>query len=204
VSAASRAIARPTTDPVTDRILDAAMAQFLDFGLRRTTVEDVAVRAGVSRVTVHRRFGRKDDLVRGVIMREVARFLDEFDRALAPLDTLERKLVEGFVVTMRAVRTHPLIQRVLKTEPESLLPELTIHGEPYLTTARGFLLAAARVGNERYLERDVAAVGEIFIRLVASFALTPSSVVPRDDRAARAFAHRYLAPLLATIRRRPA
>jgi AcrR family transcriptional regulator len=180
------------------------MAQFLDFGVRRTTVEDVAVRAGVSRVTVHRRFGRKDDLVQGVIMRELATFLREFDAALAPLPTLEEKLVEGFVVTMRAARTNPLIERVLKTEPEALLPELTIRGGPFLAAALAYLVAAARAGQERFVEEDVAAVGEIFIRLIASFTLTPSSAVRLDeDRRARDYARRYLAPLLTTMRTRP-
>ena len=201
---ARRAQEPAAVDQTTEKILDAALAQFLDFGLRRTTVEDIAVRAGVSRVTVHRRFGRKDDLIQGVIMRELALFLRELDAALAPLETLEEKLVEGFVVTMRAARTDPLIARVLKTEPEALLPELTVRGGPFLAAATAYLVAAARTEAPGVLEDDVAAVGEIFIRLIASFTLTPSSTARLDDdRAARAYARRYLTPLLATIRKKP-
>lgn len=194
-----------SADATTEKILDAAMAQFLDFGLRRTTVEDVAVRAGVSRVTVHRRFGRKSELIQGVMLRELSRFLKEFDAAVSPLPTLEDKLVEGFVVTMRAARSNPLITRLLATEPEVLLPELTVRGGPFLSAASAFLVSYTRAEATEYEEADVAAIGEIFVRLVASFLLTPSTVTNvGDDASARRYAHRHLAPLLRTARRTPA
>ncbi len=50
-------------DPATERLPDAALAQFEDMGLRRTTIEDIAKRAGVDRVTVYRRLGSKDDVI---------------------------------------------------------------------------------------------------------------------------------------------
>ncbi|MGH2793761.1 MAG: TetR/AcrR family transcriptional regulator [Actinomycetota bacterium] len=189
-------------DSTTEKILDATMAQFLDFGLRRTTVEDVAVRAGVSRVTIHRRFGRKNELIQGVMFRELSRFLAEFDATVSPLPTLEDKLVEGFVVTMRVARSHPLVTRILATEPEALLPELTVRGGPFLQAAVAFLVSYTQGDGEGYDADDVAAIGEIFVRLVGSFLLTPSSVVSvGDDASARRYAQRHLAPLLRTARR---
>jgi AcrR family transcriptional regulator len=196
--------AHDPADPTTERILDAAMAQFIDFGLRRTTVEDVALRAGVSRVTVHRRFGRKSDLIQGVMLRELSRFLREFDAAISPLPTLEDKLVEGFVVTLRLARSHPLITRLLATEPEVFLPELTVRGGPFLAGAVAFLVSSTKTEAAEYEGSDVAAIGEIFVRLVASFLLTPQTVAPiDDDPSARRYAQRHLAPLLRTARRRP-
>ena len=194
-----------SADATTEKILDAAMAQFLDFGLRRTTVEDVAMRAGVSRVTVHRRFGRKSELIQGVMLRELSRFLKEFDETVSPLPALEDKLVEGFVVTMRAARSNPLITRLLATEPEVLLPELTVRGGPFLSAACGFLVSYTQVEATEYEAADVAAIGEIFVRLVASFLLTPSTVTDvGDDASARRYAQRHLAPLLRTARKKPA
>ena len=52
----------PGPDPTTERILVGALQQFEEFGLRRTTMEDVARRVGVSRVTIYRRFAGKDAL----------------------------------------------------------------------------------------------------------------------------------------------
>src|SRR5579884_4518029 len=64
-------------DPVTGRILDAALGQFEDFGLRRSTVEDIARRCGLSRITIYRRFPRKENLIEAVLLRELASFLGE-------------------------------------------------------------------------------------------------------------------------------
>jgi AcrR family transcriptional regulator len=193
-----------SADETTERILDAAMAQFLDFGLRRTTVEDVAVRAGVTRVTVHRRFGRKSDLIQGLLLRELSRFLKEFDEIVSPLPTLEDKLVEGFVVTLRAARSHPLITRILKTEPEVLLPELTVRGGPFLQAACAFLVSYTREEAKGFEEADIAAIAEMFVRLVASFLLTPTTVADiGTDAAARRYAQRHLAPLMRTARSKP-
>ena len=52
------------TDPTTDAILDAARASVAQFGIRRTTLSDVARLAGVSRMTVYRRYPDLPALIR--------------------------------------------------------------------------------------------------------------------------------------------
>src|SRR4051812_50012998 len=52
----------PPLDATTERILTGALSQFEDFGVRRTTMEDIARRTGVARVTVYRRFAAKERL----------------------------------------------------------------------------------------------------------------------------------------------
>jgi TetR/AcrR family transcriptional regulator, repressor for uid operon len=201
VTALPNAGAIAPSDATVDRILDAAMAQFVDFGIKRTTVDNVAMRAGLSRVTVYRRFARKSELVSAVILRELQAFLADFQAAIAKQPTIEDQLVEGFVLTLRAARTHPLITRILATEPETILPELTIRGGPFLRAAREFLAMSTGAPVGRLVAEDVDAVAEIFVRLVASFVLTPDGGVRLDDDArARAYARRHLAPLLGTIR----
>src|ERR1044071_4042148 len=65
-------------DEVTTRLLDAAYDQFCRMGIRRSTMEDVARRAGVSRITAYRRFATKDALVAQVVRREFRRYFDQF------------------------------------------------------------------------------------------------------------------------------
>ena len=65
---------RPRNDEVTERLLDAAPDQFCRMGIRRSTMEDVARRAGVSRITAYRRFATKDALVEQVVRREFRRY----------------------------------------------------------------------------------------------------------------------------------
>ena len=106
-------------DATGERILAAALAQFEDFGIRRTTMDDVARRARVSRVTVYRRFPQKERLVEAVILREAHRFFAELDAAVVRLDSVEDRIVEGFAHTLAAAREQRLLNRLLRTEPAS-------------------------------------------------------------------------------------
>ncbi|WP_211369741.1 TetR/AcrR family transcriptional regulator [Nonomuraea turkmeniaca] len=172
------------------RILDAAYAGMLEQGLRRLTMDDVARRAGLARITVYRRFARKSDLIQAVVMRELRRFLSAFEQAMAALPTAEEQVVEGFAVTLRLVRAHPLLGRLLADAPETMLPQLTLEAGPYLAVARQYLA-------ERLEVPDSAVVAETYIRIALSFVLTPDSVIPLgNDADARAYARRHLVPLL--------
>jgi AcrR family transcriptional regulator len=180
----------PTT---AGRILDAAYTRMLEHGLRRLTVDDVARQAGLSRITVYRRFARKSDLIQGVMLRELHRFLRAFEQAVGPLPTMADRVTEGFAITLRLVRGHPLLSRLLATEPEMILPHLTVEAGPYLAVARAYL--AGHLGASD--APDAEAVAEMFIRIALSFVLTPDSAIPLDnDDEARAYARRHLVPLL--------
>ena len=45
-------------------ILEAARAQFVRTGVRRTSGDDIARSAGINRATLYRRVGTKDEIVR--------------------------------------------------------------------------------------------------------------------------------------------
>src|SRR4051812_31757905 len=104
-----------TADATTERILAAALTQFESFGVRRTTMEDVARRARVSRVTIYRRFPGKERLVEAVILREAHRFFAELEAAVVRLDSVEDRIVEGFARTLAAAREQRLLNRLLDT-----------------------------------------------------------------------------------------
>ena len=181
-------------DPTTERILDAALAEFVDFGLRRTTVDDVARRAAVGRMTIYRRFGRKEALVEAVMLRELARFLAELDGAVMRGTTVDEGLAEGFVFGIRSARQHPLFSRLLETEPEAFLPYVTLDGGPLVAAATEFVTDSV-LGADPTVEGR--AVGEALVRLAHSLVLTPLSALPFDDeRAAKEFARRLIAALL--------
>ena len=87
----------------------------------------------------------------------------------------------------------------LDAEPESVLRYFTVEGGPVVAAARDYL--ADRVAKDNPADRrsgaELALAAELTVRLVISFLLTPDSVANLDDAdAARAFAGRYLAPLL--------
>ncbi|MER5554477.1 TetR/AcrR family transcriptional regulator [Streptomyces sp. NPDC002793] len=189
----------PASDALTEQILDAAREQFMTFGLRRSTVDDVAKRAKVSRVTVYRRIGNKDSLVSACLLREYRRFVMDVDDAVAALPTMEDRLVAGFVTVLRHIREHPLVGGLLRLEPEVMLPFLTLESGPAFLAMRGYLADRLRRAQrvEGRPETDPTPVAELMVRITVSFLLNPLSCFELDDdEQVSAFARRYLVPLL--------
>jgi AcrR family transcriptional regulator len=188
-------------DGTTQRILAGTLAMLQDFGLRRTTLEDVARRVRVSRATIYRRFASKDVLVRAVLLRELRRFFSAIDERVAGIDSTEDRIAEGFAFALQFLNEHALLNRFMRTEPELLLPYLTLNAGPVLEAAQEFL--AERLEQEveqgRLTPLDTQVAGELLARLVLSFFLTPNTVVPLSTpEDARRFARLYLAPALRT------
>lgn len=185
-------------DDIAATVIDAALRQFELFGIAKSTVEDIARRAKVARVTVYRRFPNKDAIVEAVILRELARYQADLAAATASIPDPEDQLVEGFAFTAQAIRSHRLLQRLLETEPEELLPHLTTNGAPFVELGRGFLAArmTETLDDGRTYEQMLVAA-DIVARLLISYLITPGAPVDFDDpAAARAFARTYLVRVL--------
>lgn len=191
-------------DPTSARILDAALDRFTTFGIRRTTMDDVAAAAGVGRATVYRRFAGRDDIVRAVILREMARFIAEVDAAVQAIEDPLERFVEGFVATLREARDHPLLRRLLEVEPDLILPFLTTEGTPALTLSRAYLTREfhrSRAEGHIRPDVDVELVAELLVRLCQSLLLTPEGRIRLDDDTGlQQLARDHLAPSLFTRR----
>jgi len=113
--------------------LDAARACILDVGWRRTTLTEVARRAGVSRMTIYRAWPDMPTVLGDLMTREwgevVARAVGEADAALPGTPTAADRLVAEVVATTRALRENELFVRIVELDAELLLP--------YLLTRRG-------------------------------------------------------------------
>ena len=105
-----------------NRLLDATQESILEVGLRRTTLADVARRAGVSRMTVYRQFDDLDALVAALLTREVSALLVGVEEEVHPLGTTRERVVEACVRTVERLREHALYRRLLDVDPEMLLP----------------------------------------------------------------------------------
>ncbi len=191
-------------DATSARILDAALDRFTTFGVRRTTMDDIAAAAGIGRATVYRRFAGRDEIIRAVILREFARFISEVDAAVQRIEDPLERFIEGFVATLREAREHPLLRRLLEVEPDLLLPFLTLQGAPALSLSRAYLADEFRQSQASGHIRpdvDVDLVAEMLVRLCQSLLLTPDGLIELDDDAGlRHLARAYLAPALFTSR----
>jgi TetR/AcrR family transcriptional regulator, repressor for uid operon len=170
-------------DALFDGVAAAALDEFSEHGIRRTSMEDVARRAGVSRMTVFRRFASKQGLVEVVIAREVRRGMHELDLLWEGAQTLEDRLVTGFEFAGRYVRGHPLFDRLLRSEPDVLLPPLTLDGGPVLMLYRSLIAhrLQAEVNAGRAATSDIDGVAEVIARLAISLLLTRDGIITLDD-----------------------
>ena len=191
----------PPDDAVSERILDATLALAAASGIRHLTMDDVARRAGVGRMTVYRRFGDKARLVEALGIREGRRCLAELDAAARPDQPIADQVAEGFVTTLRLAREHPLLNRLARIEPESVLRALTADGSAMFGLARAFLAGRLREAQKAgTLDRKVAVdeAAELLVRISFSFALIEDTALPLDDDdAARDVARRLIVPILA-------
>ncbi|TDV37777.1 TetR/AcrR family transcriptional regulator [Actinophytocola oryzae] len=182
------------------RILDGAYVQFCRMGIQRSTMEDVARRAGVSRITVYRRFATKDVLVEHVVRREFRRYFDQFLVDIERAETVADRVVLGFVSSLRAIRGNPLIGGLIDIEPDLLATSVIGDGGWTLATVRQFVAGQLRseqqAGNVSP-ELDIDLVAELMVRVSASFLVIPSQVVDIDDDEQLAtVARRFLVPML--------
>ncbi|GAA4706065.1 TetR/AcrR family transcriptional regulator [Nocardioides conyzicola] len=132
-------------DTARDAYLDAARDCILDVGWRRTTLTEVARRAGVSRMTIYRTWADMPQLLSDLMTREWGGVVAD---ALADEDpdtpTVER-LVGDIVGTVQRLRDNELFLRIVDLDPELILP--------YLFSRRGR-------SQDAILELTVAALRE--------------------------------------------
>ncbi|HEV7751310.1 MAG TPA: TetR/AcrR family transcriptional regulator [Baekduia sp.] len=109
------------TDATTGAILDATRASVLDFGIRRTTLTDVARRAGVSRMTVYRRYPDVDAILRDLMTREFGAAMADIAANVGGSDGRSR-VVHRILASVEVLRASALMSKILEAEPELLLP----------------------------------------------------------------------------------
>lgn len=152
----------------------------LEAGIRRLTLTDVARIAGVSRMTVYRRFPDVDTLVRELMTREFSGVIEGSRNAGADRPHVRGRLVAETVAGARAMHENALFRRVLDVDPELLIPYL-VHGLGSTQRRAVDLFADAiergqRDGSVR--PGPVPALAHGMLLTVQSFALSIGSIVP--------------------------
>jgi AcrR family transcriptional regulator len=112
-------------EPGEEAMLEAARACVLAVGVRRTTFSDVARRAGVSRMTLYRRFPDLETLLSTLMTWEFGRVVDE-GRSAAGSGTCRERSVAMVAGACRKLHEDPLFARLLDVDPELLLPYVTV------------------------------------------------------------------------------
>ena len=143
-------------------VLEATRASVLAVGVRRTTLTDVARRAGVSRMTLYRLVPDVTTLILEVVTREFGSLLADAERRAGRRRTARARIVATTVEVARRLPDEPLFRRVLDVDPELLLPYLTdrLGATQQLAIGhiRRMLADGVADGSVRRVDPDVAAV----------------------------------------------
>jgi len=164
------------------QILEAAARCVRRYGLRRTTMEEVARLAGVSRGTVHRYFRDKDTLLREVFTRADSEVIREITAAMDAQPTLLEQVV-ALALRIRAYEEEALLE-LRDTEPEVVAVMLTSGAGPMLGRWVDVLVPyveAAVARREVRPDLDVRRASEWTMRIILSLQTTPSVTFDRTS-----------------------
>ena len=107
-----------------ERLLDAARESILSVGWKRTTLTDVARRAGVSRMTVYRAYPDMASLFGDLMTREWAIVGDSLEGPESADVEWAEQIARRVVGMVAGLRANELFHRIVDVDPELLLPYL--------------------------------------------------------------------------------
>lgn len=186
------------SDPQRERLLDGAEECLKRFGLSKTTAEDIARAAGLSRATVYRQFGTRDAIVAAVTTREAERCASAAIDALRRFDDIGDWIVEGFLFCLREIPQRPLLAQ-LGGPGELVAASRIVLGSARMRTIGADLLRpmleAARREGRLVDDFDLDEFSEWVLRALMSY-LAVRSPVHRDEDALRPMLRRMLLPAI--------
>ena len=116
--------------------MSAALKTATVHGIARLSVGDVARTAGLSRQTVYKYFPSKDALIAAVVLNEASELVSQVVAAADAVDDPRGALEAAILAALVVTREHPLLDRLVRTEPETLLPLLSVDGGPVMGLVR--------------------------------------------------------------------
>lgn len=155
------------------RVVDATLACLARYGTAKTTVDDIAREAGLSRATIYRTFpGGRDEILAAVVDTEAARLFSALGARLGAASDLNEALVVGIVEASTRIRQHPALAYLVAHEPETILGHLAFEDSNRLMTAASRFAAPFLA---RWLRpAEAGRVAEWATRIVLSYAISPS------------------------------
>ncbi len=173
------------------RLIEAADACIERFGLAKTTIEDIAAEAKVSRATIYRYFPNRDDLVLSVLLSSLSRSMERsLGDFFVDADTPARfgdALVRSAAYLLDAIRHDPRLEPLLDRESGGLSATISGASELLFHTVldewRGSLSSAQERGLIRP-DLEVDELSEWILRAILSLLIVegPAPHSPDDER----------------------
>lgn len=179
------------------RLVDAAEVCFHRHGLAKTTIEDIASEALVSRSTVYRHVGDRDELLLEVLLRAADRFFDRLQKRVTTELTISGALVDGVLYTLESVRRDEDLMLLFAPEAIGYTTRIAGSSEAIFARTAGRLrpmIESAQEAGEMRSDLTVEEIAQWLTRIVFSLLVLPSGVDSPDD--VRDQLGRFLIPAL--------
>ncbi len=156
-----------------DTLLDAARAELEHRPWSEVTMAEVAGKAGVSRQTLYKEFGSREEFAQVFVLREAQRFIGAVEGALdAHLEDPKAALAAAFGLFLTAAGEDPLIRAAIAGSGE-MLPFVTTQGQPLVEGAAERLGTAIAERWPQAAAHDTALLAECLVRLAISYTTLP-------------------------------
>jgi AcrR family transcriptional regulator len=199
--AATTAAPRSDDETPTDvMILKAAAEVISAAGERNLTIDQVAERAGYTRMTVFRRFGSRDQLLRATYARELRVVLETVTTAVESVWTATERAEIVVAQLIASAEANPICQRLVQVERAVIL-DLWCGKTDFDGQAVGTALIAHLLRDERLADplpkKEAQLVGGLLMRLVVSLVLVPDPALGKSRAVRRAFLRTIVERILA-------
>jgi AcrR family transcriptional regulator len=164
-------------DAARERLLNAAEVCFERFGMRRTTIDDVAREAKVSRSTVYRYFDGRGDLIVAAYMRESDAVNEKVRRLMSQPGPFADRVVKAMLRSIDAIRSGKYLPLMLTTDGAMLASKAVTASDAFYEGARATMepfLEEAKVEGEVRKEISLDDFIEWTLRIMFSFAMFES------------------------------
>lgn len=163
-----------------DPILSAAYEILLEVGPRRATLTEVARRAGISRMTLYRKYQDLPTLLSAVLTAELGEVMAEIITDSVGGSDRERT-VAMTVDGTRAIAEHPLMVRVLAVDPEALLPLVVSRRGSTARAGEELIVAALRAATDGSITAPDPVLAARTIVTAASAFIFSANVLAAED-----------------------
>jgi AcrR family transcriptional regulator len=189
---------KPANDSTSgrERVLDAAEACLQRFGLAKTTIEDVARAAELSRATVYRQFGNRDGLLLAVAARDAERTATDAELYLQQFDDVGSWIVEGMLFCLREIPKRPVLSQFLAPQELGAASRLILTSERMLAIGAEMLRPMFEPAHREGLlaeDLDLDSLMEWVLRILMSY-LTVPGPPGRSEESLRQLLRGFLLP----------
>ncbi len=181
-----------------DQILDASRSLFSHYGYKKTTVDDIARAAGVTKPTIYAYFKNKEDILLSLIGREASHVLETGMKSAGGEASAPERLAAMFLSVDSLLDEDPFLQGIVNRDPDVLTPEVVRVAFDFEKRVMSAIASILKEGMEEgvFRKTDPEMMAYALVRLHEAFTFSAFEPLERDrDKANEFFIQTVMAAL---------